>query len=546
MSTGEHGEPHGGSRPGQRGGTEAGTAGRGEVDVVVAGYGPMGAVLAALLGQRGLSVVVIEPRPEVYPVPRAVATDAEVLRILTRLPGMGGLPERVNGVQRTVLVGPGPEHRELLQIGFGETDLGTPGAAFFHQPTLERDLRAGVAALPTVEARLGRAVTAVEQDADGVSVRLDDGSRVRASWLVGCDGASSPVRTLLGVPFEGTSFAQPAFVVAVETKAPVPHLPYCTFVLDARRPSVNMPLPGGHVWEWTLLPGEDPAAFSSPEAVRELLRPWVDPDTVRVVAASAYTYATRAARQWRVGRVLLAGDAAHVMPTFGGAGLGAGIRDAAALAWRLGEVTRGLAQERLLDDYERERSLDVARMTPASVLSGRILLPTGPAAALAVRAVLRTVGALPGLGSWLRFADKAPRMGVGGGSTHSHPYAGRLLPNPRVRTLPGHVARLDELLGEGWALLAKGRDPAGDLDPVARKWTRARGASTLALVPPGGLRAAAELPCPAVEDLDGSVLRLLTPRRIPTSRRRGTPAVAVVRPDRRLHGVLPAPLAPPR
>lgn len=75
---------------------------------MVAGYGPVGAVLAALLGQRGVSVVVVEPRAEVYPVPRAVATDAEALRILSRLPGMDGLLERVNGVQRTVLVGPGP------------------------------------------------------------------------------------------------------------------------------------------------------------------------------------------------------------------------------------------------------------------------------------------------------------------------------------------------------------------------------------------------------------------------------------------------------
>ena len=402
---------------------------------MVAGYGPVGAVLAALLGQRGVSVVVVEPRAEVYPVPRAVATDAEALRILSHLPGMDGLLERVNGVQRTVLVGPGPEHRELAQIGFGETDLGTPGAAFFHQPTLERDLRAGVAALPSVEVRLGRAVTAVEQDAGGVTVGLDDGSRVRGSWLVGCDGASSPVRTLLGVPFEGTAFEQPAFVVAVETETPIAHLPYCSFVLDARRPSMNMPIPGGHVWEWPLRPGEDPAAFAALEDVRELLRPWVDPDTVRVVRASGYAYAARAAARWRVGRVLLAGDAAHVMPTFSGAGLGAGVRDAAALAWRLAEVTRGLAGEHLLDGYEAERRPDVAVMTRASVLSGRILLPTRPAAAAAVRAALRTLGALPGLAAWLRSADKAPRTGLGRRSANGHPYAAAALPGPRGRAL---------------------------------------------------------------------------------------------------------------
>lgn len=492
------------------------------VDVAVAGCGPVGLVLTALLGRQGLSVVAVDPAPEPYPHPRAIALDDEVLRTLVRLPGLTGLLGQVNGLQRAGFVG--PDRRLITEIAFGETELGLPGLAFFEQPALERDLRAGVAGLPSVELRLGRAVTGIRQEPEGVDVDLDDGSCLRASWLVGADGAASPTRRLLGVPYAGRTAAQPWLVVDVATDRPLPHLPYFSYVCDPRRPSVNMPSPGGHRFEWMLLPGEDPDRMVHPEVVRELLRADVDPGLVRVVRSAVYRYSAREARSWRVGRVLLAGDAAHSMPPFAGQGLGAGVRDAVALAWCLGEVVSGRAGTDLLDGYEKERRPHVRAVTRTARLAGLVLQTTNPAASALARAGLHALDRAPVAGPWFRAGGARPR-----------PARPRQLPNPRVRTLDGRVRRLDDLLGAGWGLLAEGRDPTGALTPAAAGWVSRRAATVLAVVPPGGLRTVAGVACPVAEDLDGTLLRLL--RR----RARRPPAVVLVRPDRRLAALPPEP-----
>ena len=343
-------------------------------EVIVVGYGPVGVVLAALLGQRGLRVTVVEPATEPFPLPRAIALDDEVLRTLIRLPGLATLLDEVNHWQRVAFLG--PDHRVITEIEFGETALGMPAGAFFHQPTVERQLRDGVATLPSVEVRLGRSVVAVDQDTDGVTAQLDDGTAVRGGWLVACDGAGSSVRTRLGIPYRGTSYSQPWLVVDVATDGPLRHLPYFSYVCDPRRPSVNMPMPGGHRWEWMLLPGEDPARMETPAAVEELLSAWVEPGSVDLVRAAVYTFHARRAARWRQGRVLLAGDAAHCMPPFAGQGLAAGVRDAVALSWRLHEVLRGLATADILDGYEVERRPHVVAATRTALLAGRILQST--------------------------------------------------------------------------------------------------------------------------------------------------------------------------
>ncbi len=524
------------------------------VDVLIAGYGPVGAVLAALLGGRGLSVAVVEPRHEPVPLPRAVGVDEEVLRLLVRLPGLGDLLDHVHAVGRRRILG--PDQRILMDLGFGESALGMPTAAFFHQPSLERDLRAGIATLPTVQLHLGRAVTALYQDPtrgdDAVTADLDDGSRLRARWVVGCDGAASPVRRMLGIGYQGATYAQRWLVVDVTAAAPLAHLPYFSFSCDPRRPAVTMPVPGGHRWEWMLLPGEDPQRMAAPGSVRELLGPWTDPDEVQVTRTAVYTFHARVASRWRRGRVLLAGDAAHSMPPFSGQGLGAGIRDVAALAWRLDEIVHGLAGEDLLDGYERERREHVGTVIAGAPRVGRILQTTDPTVSRLTRIALRTLDRTPGLRGALRAgaAQKRPRLpGRAGGPLAG---AGLVLPNPRLRTLGGGLIRLDDLLTDAWTLIGLGGDPLSGLDPVARAWTVRRGAIAVAVVAPGGLRALAGVTCLALEDLDGTLVRLLAGSRlgrrapcVPATRfaatRFAATRVAVVRPDRFLLGVFPGP-----
>ncbi|WP_235489920.1 bifunctional 3-(3-hydroxy-phenyl)propionate/3-hydroxycinnamic acid hydroxylase [Frankia sp. AvcI1] len=529
------------------------------LDVLVVGYGPVGAVLAAMLGRRGLSVGVVDPQKEPFPLPRAVGLDEETLRLLVGLPGLAGLLDRVHASGRSAILG--PNRRVLIELGLGDSELGNPVAAFFHQPSFERDLRAGIATLPGVTVHLGRSVTALHQDgepaaaggsggsggssgsggSDGsgapdgpVVAELDDGSRLRARWVVGCDGASSSVRAMLGVDYAGSTFTQPWLVVDVETPTPLAHLPYFSFVCDPRRPAVTMPMPGGHRWEWMLLPGEDPARMAQADGVRALLSDWVDPDSVRVVRTAVYTFHARAAARWRVGRILLAGDAAHSMPPFAGQGLGAGLRDAAALSWRLAEVVGGLAGEDLLDDYERERRPHVQAMTSAALRVGRVVQTTNPRLSRLTRSVLVTLDHAPGLRRALRGGAARPRPRLPRGVAGSRPAAGRILPNPRLRTLGGHIVRLDDLLTDAWTLIGHGIDPTADMDPAARDWVDRRAATALTVVAPGGLRAVSDVSCPAVEDLDGTLLHALRTRRpLP---------IALVRPDRYFAGLVAAPL----
>jgi 3-(3-hydroxy-phenyl)propionate hydroxylase len=219
--------------------------------------------------------------------------------------------------------------------------------------------------------------------------------------------------------------------------------------------------------------------------------------------------------------VLLAGDAAHCMPPFGGQGLGAGIGDAVALAWRLDELRKGLGPPALLDGYEHERRPRVAEMTRTALIAGRLLTATSAPRAAVARAGLRLVNASPIFGTRFRAGSlrARPQLPVPEGEY----LGGHPLPNPRVRTRDGRHARLDDVLPAGWALLGRGTDPAAGIGEALGEALRARGCRALVVCAPGALAAADASGCEAVEDMDGWLLALW----------KGCPsAIVLVRPDR--------------
>ncbi|HWH29406.1 MAG TPA: FAD-dependent monooxygenase [Mycobacteriales bacterium] len=358
-------------------------------DVVVVGYGPVGALLAVRLATAGLDVVVVEREPEPYPLPRGVAADGEVLELLER-----AVPGSTAGFLRDPEVRfLGADARELGRLRFP-----VPGLAFFRQPVLEHRLRAAAGALG-VEVRLGAALRRLEQVDDAVTAVLDGGT-LRARWLVGCDGASSTVRRLSGAGWRGRDLPQ-RWLVCDVVGPPVRERQLFTYTCDPALPQVDLPLPGGHRWEW-LLRGptpEDPVATAE-----RLLRRDTDV-AVEVVRAVEYRFAARRAARWRTGRVLLAGDAAHTLPPFAGQGLGAGLRDAWALAALL---ARGD-----LDRYQALREPHLRRMTALSLFLGGVLQTRSPSAAGARDALLRSAFRAPALGPWLRRGGPRPeRSGV--------------------------------------------------------------------------------------------------------------------------------------
>ena len=354
-------------------------------DVVVAGLGPVGALLAARLGAAGATVLAVDALPEVVSVPRAVAADDEVQELLARTGP--GLVEPMRHDVPVRFVGRAP----LGEVRFPRSAAGFCGLAFFHQPTLEAGLRA---LLGPVDVRLATTLTGVTQDGSGVTAHLGapDGpaelDRVRADWLVGCDGAGSTVRRQAGLGWLGRDLPHRWLVADVVGEADRPAF---TYTCDPARPTVDMPVPGGHRWEWLLRGPVVPDARS------------LVPAGLPVVRQVVYRFGARRASSWRSGRVLLAGDAAHTMPPFAGQGLGAGLRDAWALA--------ALLQAGDPSPYERLRAPHVREMTRLSLLLGGLLQAEHGSAVRDL--LLATAFRSPGLGPWLsRGGPRRPASGV--------------------------------------------------------------------------------------------------------------------------------------
>jgi 3-(3-hydroxy-phenyl)propionate hydroxylase len=369
---------------------------RGEVrtvhDVVVVGYGPVGALLAVRLATAGLDVVVLERDRTLFPLPRGVAADGEVLELLER-----AAPGSTAGFLRD------PDVRFLGADGgeLGRLRFPVPGLAFYRQPVLEERLRDAVARLG-VDVRLGAEVESFAQDADGVTVDVA-GEPVRARWLVGCDGASSTVRRLLDVPLRGRQLRH-RWLVCDAVGPPVPGRQLFTYTCDPSLPQVDMAVPGGHRWEWLLRSGDWP----DPTCAAGLLARDTDVP-LEIARAVVYGFAARRAVTWRVGRVLLAGDAAHTMPPFAGQGLGAGLRD----AWALGALLPRASSLGDLDRYQRLREPHLRRMTALSLFLGAVLQTGSAPVSRARDALLHRAFRAPALGPWLRRGGPRPeRSGV--------------------------------------------------------------------------------------------------------------------------------------
>ena len=367
-----------------------------DCDVIVCGLGPVGQLLSLLLGDRGVRTLAIDRTDEPYRLPRAAAVDDELLRILQWV----GLDREVladSQVQHgATFVTAGGRHVEVFRAR--SSGVGQPPLVSINQPAMERAMLAALADRATVEVRRGVTLEAFDRRPDAVEtfLRPTGGGpceSLSARWLVGCDGSSSDVRRLLEIDYPGRTAPQHWIVADALVDRPVRKVPEPTLVGDPRRPAVSSPMsPGRHRWEWMLHPGEDAAPHLEPDAVRRAIAPWLDGEQVEIERAVTYAFHSRMATSWRRGRVLLAGDAVHIMPPFTGQGFSSGGRDAANLAWKLAAVLAG-APESLLDSYEQERRPHVIAMQRLSELLARMVQETRPGAVRRRDAVL---GALDG------------------------------------------------------------------------------------------------------------------------------------------------------
>ncbi len=442
-------------------------------DVVQVGYGPVSESLALMLGRQGRHVAVVERWTTRYPLPRAVCIDHELYRVLAAN-GMGGILPSVTQ--------PGPLYQwfnadwnELLVIDWSSPSIsGGPEVNFVHQPTLEQALDDAVAKQPTVDLHLGWEMTEVTQDDDLVHVRLrhcetGEEKTISARYLVGCDGANSLVRETIGGEREDRGFEADWLVIDVMLKDGVTieklGLPAAGQYCNPVRPTTIVPagIRGDKVfrrWEFMRLPGERIEDLESEEKVWSLLERWAGPNDIEIVRHKVYNFRSLMASKWRAGRIMVAGDAAHVMPPFMGQGMCAGMRDAWNLAWKLGFILDGKADDSLLDTYEIERRPHVSQVTDISIYLGKIIcIPDSQAAAERDKAFLdgsaEPPPPFPSLTSGIVRRAEDGSLAKG---------AGLLSPHVTISRNGDHM-RLDALIESNFALHCRGVAPHSLLSP---------------------------------------------------------------------------------
>lgn len=482
-----------------------------DADVIIIGAGPVGLTLANLLGVRGQRALVLEARADLIDYPRGVGLDDESIRTLQT----AGLWESV----RPYTV---PHHVVRFVNGKGQVlatndprtdEFGHARKHGFIQPLVDRELAAGLDRYATTELRFGHTVTDLRDDGTRVQVTAQraDGTttELTASYVVGCEGGRSFTRGWMGADFVGKSPSTRWLVVDVDND-PL-GTPSVYLGADPRRPYVSIGLPHGiRRWEFMLFDDEATDLVDTPAFMHRLLAPHVpDPASLTVINKRVFSHHGRIASTFRKGRVLIAGDAAHLMPVWLGQGWNSGIRDATNLAWKLTAVLSGQADDGLLDTYTTERHQHASDMIDINMAAGAIM-KCGPVKGRLRDLAAAALNAAPSVKAYfseLRFkpmpryaagvvVDQASlepgRSEVGFRQNRLRPFvdaAGDASPvgsqfiQPRVTTSDATDVLLDDVLGDWWTIAAWGNNPA-----------RLLSADDLALVERFGIRLVSFVP----------------------------------------------------
>lgn len=353
-------------------------------DCVIVGFGPVGALLSLFLSRLQLKVAIIDKNVDIYPLPRAIHFDQEVMRIFQMI----GLNEKVSAISRVGTRGMHfvDDNYNTLMEREGSPEIGDQGwpkSWYFHQPDLEKVLRNEVKKNKNITPFLGYQVISVDQSSETVSLKgkgkkSQEVLRLIGSILIGCDGANSIVANYISNEHINYGFEEKYLVIDMKVDnrfKKIKKLPdYTVQKCSSKRPVTRCYISKKRRrWEIKILSTDVENEIKKEKLIWSFLSEWIDKKCAVIERAEIYTFKSKISKKWIKDRVIIAGDSAHLSPPFLGQGMCAGMRDVSSLSWRLKSILSGKFRLSPLLAYQNERLSHVSEFIQLAVDCGKIM-----------------------------------------------------------------------------------------------------------------------------------------------------------------------------
>ena len=439
-------------------------------DIAIIGYGPVGAAAANIFGRKGFNIIVIEPKEEIWDIPRAVHFDGQTQRIFQEI----GIMDDVK-----LIIDPADKIKFIDSNGETLVDLGMKGTyqpngynedVFFNQPLFEEILRKKAQEYSNIDFKLGYSVTGLEPSDTSNYLTISNKHneiKIESKYVLGCDGADSFVRKKLNIKSKDFKCDQDWIVAdyIVDEKYKIDRCRYQ--ICDYKRPTTMLPIVGNHVrWEFMLKPDDDISIMENDSTIRDLMEPhlWrlnssIDKNSGELIRSSKYTFHGLLVNDFKYMNCFLAGDAAHQTPPFLGQGLCQGIKDSYNLCWKINGIENNNYSKSLLNSYTTER-YEVNEFAINTAIKQQNIIASQSMIKSFIRdTFLRTARIFPKLLSFLSFSyDWKYSNGIIDNTLYPNKVNGIIIPHPDLNIKVDNL-NFDGVIGDSFTLMLFDADP---------------------------------------------------------------------------------------